>query len=127
MTQLSMATPEHSPAPPHDHAVQFYDSDPFLAESVATFLLDGLRRGEPCVVVATAAHRELFTSIMSARGVDVAHEISAGRFVMLDADATLQRFMVGGMPAGDRFAHAIGAVFDQFARRFPGLNVRAYG
>src|SRR5882757_4786704 len=39
-----------------NHAVRFYESDDFLCDTVARFLLEGLNRDEPLLVVATAAH-----------------------------------------------------------------------
>src|ERR1051325_6079042 len=42
------------------HDVQFYDGEEFLYETVANFLTDGLRAGQPLVVIATQAHRRGF-------------------------------------------------------------------
>ncbi len=41
-----------------EHSVQLFDSSKSMAESVASFLLAGFRRGEPLLVVATPEHRE---------------------------------------------------------------------
>jgi hypothetical protein len=56
VTQLQSA-PRRDVSDPHDHLVQFYESDDFLCERVASFLCAGVRQGEPVVIVATGDHR----------------------------------------------------------------------
>ena len=104
----------------HGHAVQFYDSDAYLVGVVSRFLLAGLQAGEPIIVVATAAHREVF--IARLRELDPA--LPSGRITLLDARQTLARFMVGDTPDPDAFRRVIADLIGQVA---PGGRVRAYG
>src|SRR3569623_627561 len=92
---------------PEQHLVQFYASEGFLAE--------GLSAGEPAVVIATQAHRDLFLRHLQARAIDVAHLIESKRLVMLDAEATLAEFMVAGAPEPERFAQVIGGLLAKLA------------
>jgi signal transduction histidine kinase len=101
-----------------DHAVQFYEQDAFLCDRVADFLEDGLRAGEPAVVIATGAHRAAISGSLQARGCDLE------RVTFLDARETLNLFMCGGMPDGHRF---VAAISDTIKRRGNGAHVRAYG
>jgi MEDS: MEthanogen/methylotroph, DcmR Sensory domain len=68
-----------------NHAVQFYESDDFLRDSVADFIGNGLVAGEPVIVIATAQHREAFAGALAARGLDLAEAEMSGDLVMLDA------------------------------------------
>jgi signal transduction histidine kinase len=114
-----------SPAAPHDHTVQFYDSDEFLAERVADFVRDGLRNAETVILVATPEHRDLFCARLAAEGIDVAQERSLGHFTLLDASETLGTFMVGGMPDWELFNERMGSVIERCSRT--GKGIRAYG
>ena len=111
-----------------EHRVQFYESDEFLAASVADFIGAGLTTGQPLVVIATDVHRAAFSTRLSAAGFDVAGACDSGRLTLLDARETLDAFMVGSMPEPDRFQATIGAVLDA-ARSRGGADavLRLYG
>ncbi len=112
---------------PHDHRVQFYETDAYLAEQVTRFVADGLVLGEPAVIIATPPHRDIFARALAASGVRVDHHCHEGRLVLLDARETLASFMVDGEPRWDRFSDAIGRVMKQLATQYPGVTIRAYG
>jgi signal transduction histidine kinase/CheY-like chemotaxis protein len=109
------------------HVVQFYESDVFLAATVADFLAVGLCAGQPVVVIATEAHREAFGARMRAKGLDVDAAERRGQLVWLDARRTLEAFMVDGMPDGERFRAAIAPVLDRCLEICEIPTVRAYG
>lgn len=117
---------EQFASPGHRHAVQFYEDEAFLAERVAEFLAEGLRGGEPCIVIATPEHIAAFDARLRALGVDT------GEITWADARATLGRFMERGMPSAVRFRRAIGGAIRN-ARgairdaRPAAPRVRAYG
>jgi len=79
-----------------DHFVQFYDSDSYLTESVCDFIGTGLRNGEEAVVIATRPHRENLEIALSKKGLDLIAARIEGRYLTLDAAATLSEFMVDG-------------------------------
>src|SRR4051794_39696810 len=89
------------------HAVQFYDEDSFLVESVARFLGQSLSAGGPAIVVATREHRDAFAEELQLRGIDVVEATSQGRYIALDAADTLSRFMVEGFPDREHFNYTI--------------------
>jgi signal transduction histidine kinase len=111
-----------------DHRVQFYDSDDFLALTVANFLDEGIRGGQPLVVIATEAHRVSFTSQLKSKGHDVDRVSGSGQLMLLDARDTLDKFMVGTAPDAGRFKTVVGAAL-QSARDLGGGNavLRLYG
>ena len=80
------------------HAVQFYEDDRFLCELVADFSREGLEKGEAVVLVATARHREEVERRLGHGGIDVGGLQRSGRLILLDAQETLDTFMVGRTP-----------------------------
>src|SRR5579859_7781198 len=108
-----------------EHIVQFYGDDGELGSAVAEHLARGIRPGGAAVVIATEAHRTMFEAELGRVGVDVAEAIDRGALVLLDAAATLSRFMAGGEIAPSAFKRTIGQVLDRAAAR--GGPVHLYG
>ena len=121
-----MSSPAAANLHGHHHAVQFYGTDQSLFRTVAGFLAEGLVAGQPAIVIATATHRAAFIEHLTARLVDCERAVRNGDLVMLDAEATLDLFMVGDAPDGDLFERNIGRLIEQV---FNGRNLvlRAYG
>src|SRR6185503_19233605 len=92
----------------HSHAVQFYESDEFLVETVANFLADGFRAGRPAVVIATDEHRQSLAVALSARGSDAGDPGRRGMSRFLDAQEMLNSLLVNGMPDRARFENTVG-------------------
>jgi PAS domain S-box-containing protein len=108
-----------------DHFVQFYESDAFLADSVAGFIGQGLQAGAGAVLIATKVHRASVLKRLQARGLDVAAARRGGRLAVLDAADTLAKFMADGLPDPKRFDRVVGDVLTRVARG--GRPVRAFG
>jgi hypothetical protein len=110
--------PGWSPADPTacGHVVQFYGG-PFPAETVASFVREGLDSGEVAVLIATPDHVKAVDQILGDQ---------KGRVLYLDAAETLAKFMVHGRPDRQRFFDTVGDLVQQAseASRAP---VRAYG
>jgi PAS domain S-box-containing protein len=104
---------------PHHHAVQFYEDKQFLVERVAEFLAEGSRRGEPCIVIATADHTAAFSERLRTLGCN------PDGVTFLDARATVDQFLDGRVPDEARFRHVIGSAMDRLggSKR----HLRAYG
>ena len=100
----------------HDHFVQLYQDSDALADAVAPFMAEGLARGEAVVVIAREAHRLAFSDRL---------RTAAKHVVMLDAERTLERLMVDGMPSWHAFREVIGGLIADLRLRHP--TVRAYG
>jgi signal transduction histidine kinase len=124
--QGSSASSQNPRAEDH-HIVQFYEDSEFLFDVVARFLEAGFQAGEPVVVIATEEHRAGFEARLKAKGVDLERAREDGRFVCLDARATLAKLMVGGLPDWSRVQRLLGEVLDKSHRVGAGARVRAYG
>jgi len=109
------------------HAVRFYDSTDSLSRVVADFLGEGLRAGQPALVIAIPAHCAGIEAALRAQNLDVAALQESGQLRLLDAEETLATFMVDGLPDAERFhAMGIGMVQAVSAGRAD-CKIRAYG
>lgn len=105
--------------------MQFYERDADLVIGVGGYLVDAAREAAVSVVIATEAHRDAFTRHLDAQGIDAGAAQRDGSLVLLDAAATLDRFMPDGRIDRDVFFEVIGGVLrDAGAER---RAVRAYG
>src|SRR5689334_8512499 len=95
-----------------EHVVQFYESDDRLCDRVASFLGAGLLAGDPLVVIATGAHRDAISGRLRSRGFDLDGACADKQVLLLDAEQTLARFMVGAHPDAARFSATVGALLD---------------
>jgi len=109
------------------HQVQFYDEPGALAASVARFFAEGLARGEALIVVATAPHREAILQALCAADARCNDRVASGQIVMLDAEATLARFMTPDGPDIVRFNEVIGGTVESALRNAGATRARAYG
>jgi CheY-like chemotaxis protein len=124
--------PPHAPAAARKpgaetHLVHFFDSDTNLAANVTRFLVDGLARSEAIMVVATRAHQIAVAARLEAAGVDLQSLQKAGMAMLLDAEATLDRFMIHGRPARGPFTDVVGGALGKLARSSGARQIRAYG
>jgi len=108
-----------------DHFVQVYKDEAFLLEAVAEYAGTGLRRGEGVVIIATPSHRAAFVQQLAGDGVDAEEALQRGQLLLLDADETLARFTLGGMPEWQGFRALIGDLIAKLRLEYP--TVRAYG
>lgn len=121
--------PRATPLSParHEHTVQFYENEQFLAAAVADFLADGLRSGNVVVVIATAAHRDAFSTRLKSKAIDPAAAVQSGKLIMLDARETLSSFMVQATPDREKFRANVGTLLESCVRAAGTSPVRAYG
>ena len=112
----------------HDHFVQFYRADePLLNRNVASFFWDALLRGDGLLVIATPERRESLSNHLTHLGADVALAQREGQLAMLDAQSSLLRFMVDGVPVWEAFEQAIPDALQLAIPRTPQGGVCAYG
>lgn len=105
--------------------MQLYATDADLLDSVASFLHEGLALRGTLLVIASDAHRAGLRAALVARGADVVDAHARGRFVALDAEDTLRRFMTVAGPDRVRFVSAVGGLLAGLTA--PGRPLRVYG
>lgn len=108
-----------------EHAVQFSADDHKLVASASEYLAAGLRRSESLLVVATAAHVAAFIGWLAEAGFAPELARTRGRLTLLDAEETLDTFMVDGHPDAGLFRSSVGERVNRVAER--GAHVRIYG
>ena len=109
------------------HDVQFYDADEALAAAVGTFIIQGVRVGQPVVIIATSSHRQAFAEEMRKAGINPEDLIEGRDIVWLDARECLSAFMEGGRPNAELFEATVGNVFERLMQNRRYLVLRAYG
>jgi len=114
-------------AMPPIHPVKIYEDDEGLAKAVVEYVGEGIRRAEIVLVVATPPHAQAFAAGLGRMGIDARERTASGQLVVLDAQATLARFMSGESPNPVRFEEVITKVMDAASERRPGAPIRAYG
>jgi hypothetical protein len=105
-----------SPTRSSEHHLQLFDSSKSLADSVSGFLIEGFRRGENMLVVATPEHRELLTGRLEEAGLNIREATRANRLVVLDAAQTLDKFMRQDIPNPTAFDEVVGTLVGQLSR-----------
>lgn len=116
-----------SPLQQSEHFVQFYERDPYLLDSVSTYLQTGYESGEPLLVIATRPHREGLEERLAAGGFDLAGALEKKRYVALDAAESLSKFMVDGRPDGRLFDEVVGGALRAAIPPGEPIRVRAFG
>jgi diguanylate cyclase (GGDEF)-like protein len=111
----------------HHHAVQFFDRDDFLCESVTRYLAEGFDVDAPMVVIARPERLHAFLAALRAQGRDVDPALASGQLVLFDAHQTLARFMGDGLPRPRDFRAVIAPVIERGRAAFPNARLRAYG
>ena len=107
------------------HAVQFYEREAYLLDSVADHIGSALSTASAGILIATPPHRDGVAQRLIARGHDVAGAGAQGLYVALDARDTLSRFMVDGWPDPMRFDDTIGTLIVRTRERAP--QIHAFG
>jgi DNA-binding NarL/FixJ family response regulator len=108
------------------HEVQFYSDDASLLVGFTCFIEAALEAGNAVVVIATDAHLKSLLQRLQAHGVDSAAAIEQGRYIPLNAAATLSTFMVNDLPDPARFFKVGGDLIAAAAKAakgsYPGVS-----
>lgn len=108
-----------------DHLVQFYKDDHFLTEVVTNYVAPALLNGEGAIIIATEKHLFMFEQALRQLPLNTSLLRLTGQLVMLNAESTLDKFMVNGLPDPERFAEVMGEALYEMKSKFP--VIKAYG
>ena len=93
------------------HAVQFYNDDVFLIDTVSAFITAGLKENGAIIVIATAQHREeLHNTLQAANNSSITY---------IDAVELLSAFIVDDWPNETRFTSTVGPLLQRAALKGP--------
>lgn len=110
-----------APLPAADHHVRFYEQESFLAEEVADYFARGLGTGHSGLLIGRPS---LASAVLHRLSVDGLAQESE-RLLVLDAQQTLDAFMVEGWPDATLFHRTVDPLVDGASRG--GRMVWAYG
>lgn len=128
---IAVVDPEHQSLlkhpHPQSHFVQFYGAqDQALNRNVARYLAEGLTL-EGGLVIGSEERNEAVAREFNALGVDAAQAQRDGRLCFLNAEKTLDQFMVDGQPYWRRFERTIGFAINNIRDAVGHGGLRAYG
>lgn len=122
-------TPEHpilTPTEETKHFVRFYDEDAILLAEVADFLDMALRAGGSGIIIATPEHLSTLQRRLAGFGAEPGRRHwSCEKLITLDAQDTLDKFMVNNWPDEARFKAVVGKIVR--AACAEGGTVNAFG
>src|SRR4051812_14568913 len=95
------------------HAVQFYETDGHLLDLLTPFVGTALVSGDVALVIATKPHRDGLNKRLKANGLDISVPREQGRFIALDAAATLEKFAPNGVIDAQLFQETVGALMEK--------------
>lgn len=98
-----------------EHVVYFYDDDRTLAAVTAGHLAVALSADGAAIAIATPEHLAAIATELRDLGIDAAAAERDGTLVLLDARATLNRFLVAGSPDAGRFHDVVTAAVTALA------------
>lgn len=113
--------------PVDEHVAFTFREEPALRAVVAAWLAPPLRRGGSVVLACTPAHAAMARDGLQELGIDPDRAEVEGRFVPLDADALMARFMMDGAPDADAFRRTARGLFRDARATANGGPVRAWG
>jgi len=96
------------------HVVRLYRTEEELIGSVTSYLADGLRDERPAVAIAMRSHVEVFKSRLAGAAIE-ASDTANVPCIVLDAEATLARFMIDGRPDPASFDATVGTAIRSLA------------
>ena len=95
----------------NSHFVRFYDDDDMLLDEVAAFVDQALAANGKGIVIATAVHCAALRRRLDACALAQGRALPPpGQLAWLDAEATLESFLVDGWPDRRRFDEVVGAL-----------------
>lgn len=108
-----------------EHFVQFYDSDDFIVNSIAEYIIHGLKSDDICIVAATRHHVADVERVVESYTDGLETARLEGRYIVLDAAETLEKLIVNNRPDANLFSAVIGETIEKAART--GRNIRVFG
>jgi hypothetical protein len=108
-----------------EHFVQIYEKETSFLDTLANFVGDGLSKGEGVIVILTEMHRQELKIRLRTMEYNLETAEAQDQLILLDADETLNKFMVDDWPDEAAFAKVITDTLKRASGT--GRTVRAFG
>ena len=109
------------------HIAQFYERDEVVTVNVACLSKETLHQGDSVILAATPPHRDAIEKLLIGEGLDLVNLRKSGRYIALDAAATLATLARGGSPDRAKFDHNIRSVISGAIERSANRFAFAFG
>ncbi|MCU7549274.1 MEDS domain-containing protein [Chitinophagaceae bacterium LB-8] len=83
---------------PCDHVVQIYENGKIFLDSLEGFIGSGFIAGDSIIIIATKEHLTALEVRIKKQGFNLDSLSLTNRYIGLDAEDTLSKFMVNGCP-----------------------------
>lgn len=99
------------------HSVHIYDEHSSLIKRLCGIVVSGLHVGNSVLIVATKEHRNQLVKELHEAGLDIRQHAREGRYTMIDAQETLNTFMVRRWPDPRLFRESVGALIEDVRKK----------
>lgn len=123
--QLSKADVFWGEIAPCDHVVQIYENDEIFIDVLAGYVGGGINAGDAIIIIATEAHINALETRLRSFAIDVNSLVSNEQYFPLDAQETLDKFMVNDWPDEELFMKLITNLLRKAKKT--NRNIRAFG
>jgi MEDS: MEthanogen/methylotroph, DcmR Sensory domain len=110
---------------PCDHVLQIYENDGIFLDALAGFVGGGIKGGECVIVVGTRVHLQSLYFRLTDYSINIRSLIDEDRYIPLDADEVLSKFMVNGWPDETLFNETISSIVERGICK--NRRIRAFG
>ena len=110
---------------PCEHVVQIYENDGVFLDALAGFVIGGINSDECVIVIATQAHLDALDKRLRSFGTYLDQLVHDDRYIPLNAENTLSKFMVNGWPDEALFIKTVSEIVQRGGCK--GRRVRAFG
>ncbi len=110
---------------PCDHVVQIYENDAIFLDALTGFVGGGINSGDAVIVIATEAHLMALNNRLRSHGLNVNSLVSEERYIPLNAEETLSKFMVNDWPDEELFMQTVSKLFEKAGKKK--RRIRAFG
>jgi hypothetical protein len=111
---------------PADHLRQVYENDAVLLDALKGFVTGGFGKNESCIIIATDQHLLMLERMLETDGIDTIALMADYRYIPLNAQKILSKFMVNGWPEESLFIKTIAGIMAR-AKGPQDRAIRAFG
>jgi hypothetical protein len=110
---------------PCDHVIQIYENDTIFVDALSGFVVGGFNSGDCVIVIATETHLNSLNERLLNFNFNIEKLISSDRYIPLNAEETLSKFMINHWPNEEKFMKTVSSLIAR--ARHKNLKVRAFG
>jgi DNA-binding NarL/FixJ family response regulator len=102
------------------HKVEFYPDGAAFVVGFVNFIEAALKDGNVIIAVTTESHRKSILQRLQEHSIDIGLETEQGRYLSLDVDDVLSRFMANDLPDPEQFFKVVSDLIATAARAIAG-------